>query len=117
MKLVAGVSVTVARGVSTGTLTAVPALTQIEVQAEDDHTVRLKVRDYLVGRNDFEAIVGVGEKPDRGDKFTEIIADYSRDFEAKEVGGEVSRWWDKGGEVLRIHTVETTKDTTTTVGA
>jgi len=119
MKAVSGVSVTIERpGVGGPTaLTAVPADTIVETQNDEGQTVRLKVRDYLVARSEFEAIAGAGEKPKRGDLIVETVADYTREFTTIELAGESSRWWDKGGLVLRIHTSETEKVTTTTAGA
>jgi hypothetical protein len=117
LRRVAGVSVTINRGVSTGTVVAVPGDTLVDRQDEDGGTVRAKVRDYIVLRSDFEGVVGAGEKPIRGDKFVEVVADYTRTFETIELAGEIFRWWDKGGQVLRIHTVEAEKVTTTTGGA
>jgi hypothetical protein len=117
IKAINGIEVQVSRGAAVGTLTAVPGDTLFDFVDEAGHTSRGRVRDYLVSRADFEAIVGDGLKPERGDKFVETVADYSRTFEAAELGDEVFRWWDKSGLVLRIHTVETFKVTTTTAGA
>lgn len=115
LKKVAGVSITIRRGVSSAIVTAVPGDTLVDQEADDGRTVRLKIRDYIVLRTDFEAAVGVvGGDPARGDQFDETVADYTRTYEAIELGGEISRWWDKSGQVLRIHTIETIKITTTT---
>jgi hypothetical protein len=119
LKAVAGVSITFTRASSskTGTFTAVPGDTIVEQVDETGQTVRLKVRDYLVSRTDFEGIVGAGLDPERLDEFIEQVADYDRTYRTIELGGEVSRWWDKSGQVLRIHTTEISKETTTTAGA
>lgn len=101
-----GVSVTVSRGVLSDTLTAIPGDTIVEAEDEESNRVKMKVRDYLIDRAEFEAIVGAGEKPKRGDSIVEVVADFTRTFEVIEVGGESSRWWDKAGQVLRVHTVE-----------
>jgi hypothetical protein len=116
---VSGVSVTVERpgGGGPTAATVVAGDTIVEAMDEQGQSVKLKVRDYLIERTVFEAIVGAGEKPDRGDLFVETVADYSRTYAAIELAGEVSRWWDKNGLVLRIHTVETGQVTTTTAGA
>lgn len=117
VKAINGVEVTLSRGAAVGSVTAVPGDTLVDVQTEDGQTVRGKVRDFLVSRSDFESIIGIGEKPERGDRFVEMVADFERTFDAIELGGEVSRWWDKSGQVLRVHTVEVSKATTTTAGA
>ena len=108
-----GVSIVYSRGLQTGTLTAIPGDPIIEVE-EDEGKVRLFVRDYIILRTEVESIIGVGNRPERGDKIDEVVAGYTRTYEAMELSGEVSRWWDKAGQVLRIHTVEGTKETTTT---
>ncbi len=112
-KAISGVSVEISRGAAVGIVTAVPSDTEVEQEEEGGLTVTLRVRDYLVGRLDFEAIVGAGEKPQRGDAIVETVASYDRTFEVIELGGETFRWWDKSGSVLRIHTVEVSKVTTT----
>ena len=117
IKAINGVEVTLSRGAAVGTVTAVPGDTLVDTVTEDGQTVRGKVRDFLVSRSDFEAIIGDGEKPERGDKIVETVADFDRTFEAIDLGDEVSRWWDKAGQVLRIHTAEVEKVTTTTAGA
>ena len=119
LKAVAGVSITFTRASSskTGSITAVPGDTIVEQVDETGQTVRLKVRDYLVSRTDFEGIVGAGLDPERLDEFIEQVADYDRTYRTIELGGEVSRWWGKSGQVLRIHTTEISKETTTTAGA
>ena len=115
LKNVAGVQVTIRRGASSAVVTAVPGDTLVDQQDDDGRTVRLKVRDYIVKRTDFETAVGVvGGDPLRGDEFDETVADYTRTFVTAELSGEISRWWDKSGQVLRIHTVETEKITTST---
>jgi hypothetical protein len=113
-----GVPVIYSRGVTTGTIAlAVPGDTLVEVVDEEGFSVKLKVRDYIVRRSDLEAILGAGEEPQRGDTIEETVADYDRTFDVFEVGGEVFRWWDKTGQVFRIHSVEVSKVTTTTTGA
>lgn len=117
LKAISGVTVRIERGAAVGNTTAVPGDTVFEQEQEDGSTVRLKVRDFIVSRSDFETIIGAGEKPERGDKIIEQVAGFDRTFEAMELGDEVFRWWDKAGQTLRIHTVETSKATTTTSGA
>lgn len=116
IKTVSGVDVDLSRsgGGGPSSIVAVAGDTMMEVMDAEGQTVRLKVRDYIVGRAEFEAIIGSGEKPDRGDVIVETVGGFSRTYEAIEVGGEVSRWWDKSGIAIRIHTTETAQATTTT---
>jgi len=117
LRNVAGVAITIRRGASSGIATAVPGDTMVTREDDDGRTVRLKVRDYILLRSDFEAVVGAGKNPKRGDEIDETVADYTRTHDVFELAGEVSRWWDKSGQVIRVHTVETVKITTTTAGA
>ena len=119
IKAVSGVDVDLSRsgGGGPSSIVAVPGDTMVDQMNADGQTVRMKVRDYIVGRSEFEAIIGAGEKPDRGDVIVETVGDYSRTYEAIELGGEVSRWWDKDGTAIRIHTTETAQETTTTTTA
>ncbi len=114
LKAVAGESVVLSRGASTGNVVVVPAETGYEQEAEEGQTVRMKQRDFLIGRADFEGVIGENEKPRRGDSFVQTVAGMSRTYEAVELAGEVYRWFDKSGQVLRIHTIETGSETTTT---
>lgn len=115
LKRVSGVTITIRRGVLSGEVTAVAGDTIVEREDESDLlTSRMKIRDYLVETQAFESIVGAGEKPKRGDEFIEVVAGHTRTFQAMELSGETFRWWDKAGQVLRIHTVETEAVTTTT---
>lgn len=117
-----GVSIRYTSGAKSGTFVAVPADTVVEADDEDAFTVRQRIRDYLCLRSDIEAIVGAGIVPKLGDEIDETLASFTRTFDVLDLAGEVWRWWDKGYQVFRIHTIEvskltTTSDTTTTAGA
>lgn len=114
IRRISGASVVYSDGSNEGTLTAVPADTIVETTDEQGQTVRSKIRDYLILRSDLEAIIGVGEEPQRGHTIDQVVANYTRTFDVMELGGEVIRWWDKSMQVFRIHTVEVEKVTTTT---
>lgn len=107
-----GRTITYTRGDTSGTLVAVPADTIVEETSEDGFTVKTKVRDYLILRSDLEAILGDGETPQRDDTIDETVAGFVRTFDVLEVGREVWRWWDKSMQVIRCHTVEVSKETT-----
>lgn len=107
-----GRTITYTRGETSGTAVAVPADTIIEETSEDGFTIKTKVRDYLILRSDLEAILGDGETPQRDDTIDETVAGYVRTFDVLEVGREVWRWWDKSMQVIRVHTVEVSKETT-----
>ena len=112
-KRIGGKSVQYSRGVAVGTLTAIPGDTLFIVEDEDNQQVRVKGRDYTAKRTDIETVIGAGEVPRRGDTITETVADYSRTFRVIEVAGEAFSWWDKAGQIYRIHVVEVSKVTTT----
>jgi len=112
-----GVSIVIRRGLLSGTVQGVPGDTLVDVEDAEGQTVRVRARDYLVLRTDFEAIIGVGLKPDRECEIDEVVADYTRTHKVIERGGSSSQWWDKAGQVLRIHAVEFEKVTTSTTTA
>lgn len=107
-----GRTITYRRGETSDSLVAIPADTIVEETNEEGITVKLKVRDYLILRSDLEAILGVGETPERDDTIDETVAGYVRTFDVLEVGRECWRWWDKSMQVIRVHTVEVSKETT-----
>lgn len=118
LRRMSGVTVTIRRGAASGTALAVPGDTLVDMEDEDGQTVRAKVRDYIVLRSDYESAIDVvGGDPKRGDEIDETVADYLRTFNAVELAGEIYRWWDKAGQVLRVHTIEFEKVTTTTTTA
>jgi hypothetical protein len=118
LQRVSGEAVTIRRGASSASVTAVPGDTLVDREDDEGQSVRAKVRDYLVLRSDFESAINVvGGEPERGDEFDQVVADYTRTYHAIELGDEVFRYWDKAGQVLRIHTLEREKVTTTTTTA
>ena len=117
LKRASGVTITYRRAATSGTFVAVPGDTLVDTENDEGQTVRTKVRDYLVLRTDFESLIGAGLRPHRGDEIDETVADYARTFKVIELAGNESRWWDKSGQVLRVHAVETQKTSTTTAGA
>lgn len=102
----AGVPVTITRGLSSVTLSAVPSdAGSVEIDQEGIQTIS-RYRDWIVAASALQ-FSGTLFRPVPGDQITQVLGGMTYTFAVcRDGGGETWRWSDASRTMIRIHTKE-----------